>query len=871
HVALKNFLTVPVFSGKKIIVVVGVANKPTDYTELDIKQLQLLMDNVWNITERKKNTISLKESEEKYRILIDTTQTGYLILDTNGKVIDANDEYVRLTGRSSLEEIKGRSVIEWTAPYHYEHNTAAIKKCTQQGFIHNLEVDYINKTGEITRVEIQATVVNEGEKQLIISLCRDISERREAEQAVKAAETKFRTMYNASSDAIMMLDEKGFFDCNPQTVTLFGCETKKHFCSLHPADVSPPHQQDGRNSMEAASEKIALAYSQGYCRFDWIHKRYDTEKSFPAEVLLTTMELNGKQVLQATVRDISMRKRYEQELLEANQKLENAITAAQAMAADAEMANKAKSEFLANMSHEIRTPMNGIIGMNSLMLDTELTPEQRQYADVVQNSSKSLLHLINDILDFSKIEAGKFEIKSAPFKLDNVLNQLSSTMSPAFEEKGLQFSYHIDSDVPMSVQGDSGRLTQILMNLAGNAIKFTEAGAITIKVLLLKEDAYTEPIEAGHIMLKFSIHDTGIGIPDHQKDLLFKKFSQLDGSSTRKYGGTGLGLAISKQLTKLMHGEIGVNSKEGQGSEFWFTICLKPLENALLQVQEDPTAKEQNDTPDSTQKKASTLLNTFSDYNATILVAEDNIINQKVIKAIMKNFDLDTDIVKDGQEVLDALNNKEYDLILMDIQMPELDGLETTRIIRKNKEDRYNNLIPIIAMTAHAFDDNIKECLDAGMNEFVSKPIVPEDLANTLKKWLSEKQGSKQQHTNVINSVPQKEVSSVIWDNKQCADRLMNNQDLVNNIVKDFLKYTPLELDKFDKFLDEKDIPAIAALLHKLKGSAATIGAETMYNTTVHLEKNITEDSIESLESDVAQLKANYVELEQVLKKHLNM
>ncbi len=426
--------------------------------------------------------------------------------------------------------------------------------------------------------------------------------------------------------------------------------------------------------------------------------------------------------------DITDRRRMEEELQQTNQDLEMAIEKSNELAEQARLANAAKSEFLANMSHEIRTPLNGVIGMTGLLKDMDLNAEQREYAEIAHTSGEMLLSLINDILDFSKIEAHKLEMETLDFDLRTLLKNTVNLLEISAREKGLVLVCTVEPQVPSLLCGDPGRLRQVLVNLASNAVKFTEHGEIAIRVSLENEDERK-------ITIRFSVSDTGIGIPADRQDILFSPFSQVDGSTTRKYGGTGLGLAISKQLAELMGGEIGLESKEGIGSTFWFTIVFekqmtrpKPADNGTIEIMGGAGVNGiETDPPLSRSFKR----------KIRILVAEDNPVNQKVAQALLRKMGFSSDVVANGMEAVSALQTIPYDLVLMDCQMPEMDGYEATILIRGNGSKALNPCIPIIAMTAFSMQGDREKCMQAGMNDFIAKPVQKRELEKRLARWLA--------------------------------------------------------------------------------------------------------------------------------------
>ena len=425
-----------------------------------------------------------------------------------------------------------------------------------------------------------------------------------------------------------------------------------------------------------------------------------------------------------------------QQLAELNNHLEELVakrTADLVIARDgAEAANRAKSIFLANMSHELRTPMNGIMGMTDQALRHTTDPRQIDWLTKSQNAAKRLLGLINDILDLSKIEADCLTLEAIPFTFGEVLENLFNLLGPKAEEKQVRLLVDLGPEIPrMALLGDPLRIGQILLNLAGNALKFSEHGSITVRARRLDEPLEKQP---EGVLLHIEVTDTGIGIAPEDQKRLFTAFEQADGSMTRKYGGTGLGLAISKRMVRLMGGEIGVNSTPGQGSTFWFTVRLKQgkAESARPVADASPLGKK--------TESGKPAFDRLRDHYAgtRILVAEDEPMNQEVARGLLENAGLVVDLADDGQQALDMAQQKEYALILMDMQLPNLNGVEATQAIRAHPGYRQT---PILALTANAYDEDRQACLDAGMNDHIAKPIDPEGLYATLLGWLEKRGG----------------------------------------------------------------------------------------------------------------------------------
>jgi PAS domain S-box-containing protein len=904
----------------------------------------------------------------------------------------------------TIEELKAKPFIEFIHPDDQEATVAETQKLRRGLDTISFENRFRCKDGSYKRFLWNSTASLE--KQLYYAVGRDITDRKKAEEVLQESEKRYRDLIESSHDLIQSVGPDGHFEfVNKAWLETLGY-TEEELPSLNIFDIIHP---DYHEHCQKMFSRIVAGESLKDVQVTFITK---DGRSIPVEGNGVGRFVGGKFVAShGFFRDISERKRAEKLSEEYRQKLEQeveqrtadlvrATREAQEARAAADTANKAKSAFLAMMSHEIRTPLNGIIGMTSLLLDTNLTSEQREFVEILRNSSDLLLTIINDILDFSKIEAGRLELECQPFDLRECLEGALDLMAPKASEKGLDLSYLFEA--PEAIAGDVTRLRQILVNLLSNAIKFTETGEVILSVTSRPlERRETEAASSPLYELHFSVKDTGIGIPPDRMNRLFQSFSQMDASTTRRYGGTGLGLAISKRLCELMGGVMRAESDgiPGHGTTFHFTIQAEaapsPMRTYLQNVPPELSGKrvlivddhETNRRILSLQARAwnmrpqdtaspnealawirrgdpydlaildlqmpemdgimlateirrlrdaqalplviltslggrdavqganletlelavfltkpikpsqlfDVLTSVFSKQpirvsrqEATkaesvfdaqlgqrlplrILLAEDNATNQKLALRLLERLGYRADVAGNGLETLEALERQAYDVVLMDVQMPEMDGLEATRRIRQKCPGDQGPYI--IAMTANAMQGDREECLSAGMDDYISKPIRVGELVKALSQCqpleVEEMAISKEAETQKSGKSKAEEQTAAILDSaalERLRDLSGGDAKFISELIDTFLDSAPQLLANMRQALKKEDAAGLRLAAHSLKSNSADFGAMSLHSLCQELETLAKAGALTGAAELLAQIEAEYEKVKAALK-----
>ncbi|MBN2169698.1 MAG: PAS domain S-box protein [Candidatus Krumholzibacteriota bacterium] len=912
---------------------------------------------------------ALARSEERFRALVEDTDDLVWEADGEGRVTYAGPRVAKLLGREA-GAIRGCRLAGLVVPEDRERVEGLLARMRREPERLSLEFTMPDRDGRRVVFEANLSPISDAAGRFTGSrgYARDVTARRHVEDELRL----FKTIADTANYGTGIADREGR--------VLYVNETLAAMHGYRPEDLIGG---DGRElygdeyGPQARALEEIIRRDGGFVAREVWHRRRDGSR-FPAleNVKVLAGEDGQPLFVVTTLVDISERKASERALQNAmeeaerarrrletsNQQLAASIRHAKRMASEADSASRAKGEFLANVSHEIRTPLNGIIGMAELLRARDLTAEQRDHVEVLHGSAVTLLGIINEVLDFSKMEAGKLELDVRPFELRRAVEEVVELLAPQAARKRLEFICFLQSELPLRVRGDRRRLQQVLMNLAGNAVKFTERGEVLIRVGLDRQDAQ-------RCRFRFSVSDTGIGIPAASHGQLFDSFTQVDASTSRKYGGTGLGLAIAKRLVMLMGGEIGLVSEEGSGSTFWFTLSLETeapdgaaapwtggagrrvlvaegnasarlvhaemlracgcrpesveageevlprlraavaagdphaillADAAVLQGEPGEELAEARRrepalaatvpillAPHGAPNGEDTLRRDLAAERLTkplrqgqlgaclarvlesdgapapgeatppagaaadrprALLVEDNPTNRVVALEQLRKLELEVEAVPTGEAALAALRERDFDVVIMDVQMPDLDGVETTRRIRDPRSGVRNRDVPVIALTAHGLEENRRRCLEAGMDDFLGKPIQLSQLHAAVFRALG---GCGEPAAACAGGGCEDEA---IFERADFLDRLGGDEELLEELVAFFITETPNQVEALRQAILEGDREAVTRLAHTLKGSSANVGAAQVRRIAAVMEADGREDRLGGMTARLREL-----------------
>ncbi len=820
---LKRSISLPIFEGDHLVMLAGVGNKDSGYDEFDVETLEMITNEMWRVILR----IRLEQKALRFSSVIENSLLEIYIIDAKTLCFLEVNRQAQVNLGYSIRELRCMTPMDLT-PQYTEERFARLLAPLRSGEESEIIVTGTNQRKDLTMypVEIHLQLMDENPP-VIVATIRDIDERSRMESEL----LKLAQAVEQSPESIVITNTRSEIEyVNEAFVNITGYR-KEDVIGQNPRIL-----QSGKTTAETYKLMWATLKKGQIWQGEFVNLTHDGTEFIERAIITPIRDTYGHITHYIAIKeDITEKKRIAEELEEHRDRLEELVENRTSQLAEtvvkADMANRAKSAFLANMSHEIRTPMSAIIGLTHLLRREQPRQDQLERLTKVENAADHLLAIINDILDLSKIEADKLVIENVEFNLQETIDAIQSLCREKLETGGLGWEVIIDG-MPSWLIGDPTRLRQALINYVSNAIKFTERGTITLRVIKLVEDS-------NGVLARFEIEDTGIGIEPEPLASLFDAFCQADSSTTRKHGGTGLGLTITRRLVALMGGEVGIESEPGRGSLFWFTARFGNSSH------KNRLSKPVFESGDAEQR----LKQHYT--GARILLAEDNEINREVAVSLLHSVGFKVDVVVNGREAVSKACTGDYDLVLMDVQMPEMDGLAATRLIRTKLADSVGNTnIPILAMTANVFEEDRLACKDAGMNAFVGKPVKPDNLFSKLVEWLPKPQNIKPEKYHCF-AAPEVVVSHDRVEVAQSADasvtemavdpnalkRLLGeDRSTLLRILQKFVTQTELVLDEIESSHGQHDAKQLAFHAHKLKSSARAVGANHLSELCIGLE-----------------------------------